>query len=127
MSALITVLAVSLGAGFGAQGRYALDLAFARKSSKHLPVATLIANTIGSALIGVMVAVLNSGWEATWWTEAITAGFAGGLTTFSTLTAQVIETAKRSKIQAVLLAVIHVVLGFAAAISTWWVTLKFLG
>lgn len=127
MTVLLTVLAVSIGAGLGAQGRYALDLAFTRRAPQRATLATLIANTIGSALIGVMVAVLNSGQEATWWTEAITAGFAGGLTTFSTLASQVIELAKLNKLRATLLALGHIGFGFAAAATTWWVTLNFLG
>lgn len=128
MSALVTLLAVSLGAGLGAQARYGLELAFTRKSTTYAARAILVANVAGSALIGVMVGVLNNEpGNPEWWAQVIAAGFAGGLTTFSTMANQVIDAARVSKARATWLVAAHSVFGFTAAIGAWWVTLKFLG
>lgn len=130
MNSLALFVGVCLGAGIGAQMRYGLDVLFARRPQSQQPIATLTANIIGSGLIGVMVAVLNHMdlvGQPPWWSQILTAGVAGGLTTFSTFTSQVIMRAKDSPIGAVALGAAHVIFGFGAALGAWWVTLKFLG
>lgn len=129
MSGIATFLGVCLGAGLGAQMRYGLDLAYAKRPKSQQAFATLIANVTGSALIGVMIAVLNHldlVAQPPWWSQMLTAGVAGGLTTFSTFTSQLIARAKTHPASAVGLACAHVIFGFAAALGAWWVTLKFL-
>lgn len=129
MNAVAALVCVSIGAGLGAQLRYGLDLAFTRRRPTQAAHATLAANIAGSALIGVMVAVLNNTDQlgaAPVWAETLTAGLAGGLTTFSTLSAQVVKRAETSLLAAAVLAVLHAALGLAAAGAGWWVTWKFL-
>lgn len=87
----IGFLAVGLGAAFGAWARWLLGLAL-NPLFIALPLGTLAANIVGGYLIGVAVGLfhLNSHFPLAWKLFAIT-GFLGGLTTFSTFSAEVVE------------------------------------
>ena len=129
MNTALTLLCVSIGAGLGAQLRYGLDLAFTRRSPTRAALATLSANIAGSLLIGAIVAVLNKDGLANlspMWAQTLTAGIAGGLTTFSTVTAQVMERVATRPFVAAMLGAGHAGFGFAAAGAGWWVTWNFL-
>ena len=83
--------AVGLGAAFGAWVRWLLGVGL-NPLFVTLPLGTLAANVIGGYLIGVAVGVfhLNSGLPLALKLFAIT-GFLGGMTTFSTFSAEVVE------------------------------------
>lgn len=83
--------AIGLGAALGAWLRWLLGLAL-NPLFIMLPLGTLAANVIGGFLIGVAVGVfhLNTHFPLAWKLFAIT-GFLGGLTTFSTFSAEVVE------------------------------------
>lgn len=87
----VNFLAVGAGAALGAWARWLLGLAL-NPLFIALPLGTLAANVIGGYLVGVAVGVfhLNSGLPVALKLFAIT-GFLGGLTTFSTFSAEVIE------------------------------------
>jgi fluoride exporter len=84
-------LAVGAGAALGAWTRWLLGLAL-NPLFVMLPLGTLAANLAGGYLVGVAVGVfhLNSGLPPALKLFAIT-GFLGGLTTFSTFSAEVVE------------------------------------
>jgi len=84
-------IAIGLGAALGAWCRWLLGLGL-NSIFVLLPLGTLAANLTGGYLIGVAVGVfhLNSGLPAALKLFAIT-GFLGGLTTFSTFSAEVVE------------------------------------
>lgn len=87
----VNFLAVGAGAALGAWARWLLGLAL-NPLFVALPLGTLAANVIGGYLVGVAVGIfhLNSGLPVALKLFAIT-GFLGGLTTFSTFSAEVIE------------------------------------
>jgi CrcB protein len=87
----LNFLAVGLGAAFGAWARWLLGLAL-NPLFIALPLGTLAANLLGGYLVGVAVGVfhLNTHFPLAWKLFAIT-GFLGGLTTFSTFSAEVVE------------------------------------
>jgi len=88
---LVNVLAVGFGAALGAWTRWLLGLSL-NPLFVALPLGTLAANVIGGYLVGVAVGLfhLNAHFPMVWKLFAIT-GFLGGLTTFSTFSAEVVE------------------------------------
>jgi CrcB protein len=83
--------AVGIGAALGAWLRWGLGLVL-NPVFVALPLGTLVANLLGGYLVGVAVAIfhLNSGLPVALKLLVIT-GFLGGLTTFSTFSAEVVE------------------------------------
>ena len=87
----LNFLAIGFGAALGAWARWLLGLML-NPLLIALPLGTLAANVIGGYLIGVAVGLfhLNTHFPLAWKLFAIT-GFLGGLTTFSTFSAEVVE------------------------------------
>jgi CrcB protein len=80
--------AVGIGAALGAWLRWALGIAF-NAIMPELPLGTLAANLVGGYLIGVAVTVFEQvAGLAPEWRLLIVTGFLGGLTTFSTFSAE---------------------------------------
>ncbi|GHG77380.1 putative fluoride ion transporter CrcB [Alishewanella longhuensis] len=88
---LTSILAISAGASCGAVLRWVLGSHFNQVWSV-LPLGTLLANLIGGLLVGLAVPWFSqqSGLAPEWRLLLIT-GFLGGLTTFSTFSAEIIE------------------------------------
>jgi len=84
----IVLLAVGVGAVLGAWLRWALSY-WLNPRVAHLPLGTLSANLIGAYLIGIALGVfaVHPALSPTWRLIVIT-GFLGGLTTFSTFSAE---------------------------------------
>lgn len=87
----LNFLAVGVGAALGAWSRWLLGLLL-NPLFLALPLGTLAANVIGGFLVGIAVGLfhLNTHFPLAWKLFAIT-GFLGGLTTFSTFSAEVVE------------------------------------
>lgn len=84
------ILAVSLGAALGALLRWALGLKL-NSLLPSMPPGTLVANLVGGYIIGAAIAFFaNSPGLAPEWRLLIITGFCGGLTTFSTFSAEVV-------------------------------------
>jgi CrcB protein len=97
------LLAVFVGAGFGACFRYALGSAL-NHLWPQLPLGTLVANLIGAYLIGVAIGFFA--WRSDLsllWRLALITGFLGGLTTFSTFSAEVVHALTRGEMASALL------------------------
>jgi CrcB protein len=86
---LNSILVISLGASVGAVARWGLGLAL-NGLFATIPAGTLAANLLGGYLIGMALAVFadNPSLPPEWRLLVIT-GFLGGLTTFSTFSAEV--------------------------------------
>lgn len=87
----IGFVAVGIGAALGAWVRWALGLVL-NPWLVSFPLGTLAANLLGGYLVGVAVGLfhLNSGLSPLLKLLVIT-GFLGGLTTFSSFSAEVVE------------------------------------
>ena len=94
--------AVGIGAALGAWGRWMLGL-WLNALLPVLPLGTLAANLIGGYLIGIAVAYFatNTSVAPEWRLFAIT-GFLGGLTTFSTFSAESVALLQQAKYVAAL-------------------------
>lgn len=85
------ILAISLGAVLGALLRWQLGLKL-NSFFPALPPGTLTANLIGGYIIGLAVAYFAQAPDiAPEWRLLIITGFCGGLTTFSTFSAEVVN------------------------------------
>jgi crcB protein len=86
---LYSILAISLGASFGAISRWLLGLGF-NALFPTIPPGTLLANLIGGYLIGIAVTFFAANPQLPpEWRLLVITGFLGGLTTFSTFSAEV--------------------------------------
>ncbi|MBP9712843.1 MAG: fluoride efflux transporter CrcB [Sterolibacterium sp.] len=94
---LLSFLAIGLGAALGAWLRWALGLLLNPWFST-LPMGTLAANLLGGYLVGVAVTVfhINTDLPPELKLFVIT-GFLGGLTTFSTFSAEVVGLIQRAE------------------------------
>jgi fluoride exporter len=97
VSTAAALLAVFIGAGLGACARFGLVEALNRWWPQ-LPLGTLAANLIGGYLVGVAIAILawRSELSPLWRLFTIT-GVLGGLTTFSTFSAEVVTSLERGQ------------------------------
>jgi len=83
------LLVVGIGAALGAWLRWALGLAF-NAAFTPIPPGTLAANLIGAYVIGAAVGAFSAiPGIAPVWRLFIVTGFCGGLTTFSTFSAEI--------------------------------------
>lgn len=84
------VLAVSIGAALGALLRWQLGVRM-NGLLPAMPLGTLAANLIGGFLVGLAIACLASSPALSpEWRLFLITGFCGGLTTFSTFSAEVV-------------------------------------
>lgn len=90
-------IAIGLGAAIGAWLRWGLGL-WLNPSVPELPLGTLSANLIGGYLVGLAVAffIQHPGLSPEWRLLIIT-GFLGGLTTFSTFSAETVTLLMRGQ------------------------------
>ena len=86
---ILPVIAICIGACFGALSRWGLGLWLT--PGGLIPWGTLAANIIGGYLIGVCIAVFQAmpALDPIWKLLLVT-GFLGGLTTFSSFSAEVV-------------------------------------
>ena len=87
---MMPVLAICIGASIGALSRWGLGLWLS--PGGLIPWGTLAANLIGGYLVGICIAVFQSmpQLDPVWRLLLIT-GFLGGLTTFSSFSAEVVS------------------------------------
>ena len=86
---MLPVLAICIGASIGALARWGLGLWLSPGSL--LPWGTLAANLIGGYLIGIAIALFQSMPQLDpIWRLLLITGFLGGLTTFSSFSAEVV-------------------------------------
>lgn len=112
MTPLVVVLVVVAGAG-GSAVRYLVARAGARAS---WPWPVLLVNVVGSLVAGVAIHSDLS--------LIVVTGFAGGLTTFSTLSVEAVQLLLTKRWRAAVASIAgNLVLGIAAATAGWFVGL----
>ena len=86
---LKTVVAVSLGASLGALLRLALSESL-NATFPAIPPGTLLSNLIGGYIVGIAIAFFATANLPIEWRLFVITGFCGGLTTFSTFSAELV-------------------------------------
>nr|WP_315476106.1 fluoride efflux transporter CrcB [uncultured Undibacterium sp.] len=93
----LAVIAVGVGAAFGACMRWLLGL-WLNPVMASLPLGTLLANLGGGYVIGICVGFFSANPQLSpEWKLLIVTGFLGGLTTFSTFSAESMELLQKSE------------------------------
>jgi len=88
---LKAILAISIGAALGALLRWVLALKL-NSLLPEMPPGTLVANLVGAYVIGVAMAYFATAPNIPGeWRLLINTGFCGGLTTFSTFSAEIVS------------------------------------
>jgi CrcB protein len=118
-----SALAISVGAALGALMRWQLG---ARLNSifPAIPPGTLGANIVGGYVVGVAVAYFSQASDiAPQWRLFIVTGFCGGLTTFSTFSAEVVSLLQEGRLTVAMVAIgVHVMgslLATLAGLASW--------
>jgi CrcB protein len=93
-----SVVAICAGGSVGCLLRWFLGLCFANSGSV-MPLGTLASNLLGGYIVGVAVAyfMLNNSLAPEWRLLVVT-GFCGGLTTFSSFSAEVVQMLRQDRI-----------------------------
>ena len=93
----LSILAIFFGAGSGALLRAGFNLLTVGIAS-IIPLGTLLANMVGGYLIGLAVAFFgNNPQLSPEWRLLVVTGFLGGLTTFSSFSAEVVGLIQRGE------------------------------
>ena len=115
------LLAVFIGGGTGSVARWFLSMRF-NPMHQVIPLGTLTANLIGAFIIGMGLAWFNRMTHIDpMWKLLVTTGFCGGLTTFSTFSAEVVFLLQDGRINWALANIALIMLGsFAMTALAFW-------
>jgi len=93
----LSFLAIFFGAGIGALLRAGFNVLTVSAGSV-IPLGTLLANMVGAYLVGIAVAFFGSNPNISpEWKLFVITGFLGGLTTFSSFSAEVVSLMQRGE------------------------------
>lgn len=127
---LKTIVAVSLGASLGALLRLALSESL-NATFPAIPPGTLLSNLIGAYIVGIAIAFFATSNLPLEWRLFVITGFCGGLTTFSTFSAElVIQLQQGRALWAIAAAAVHLMGSVAltfAGITTVFLARKLTG
>ena len=85
-------LAIALGGALGAMGRYAIVTFILPVTPHKFPWGTLMANIIGSVIIGVLaIIIIEKQLLGPQWRLFLITGFLGALTTFSAFSLEAVQ------------------------------------
>jgi len=114
----LTFLVAALGCGCGAVLRVWLST---WRRPHHLPWPTVLANVLGTSLLGAAAYLRDSGQLSAASAFIVGGGVAGGLTTFSTLAVDAVVLWRSSRSRAVFYLVTTALTGIVAGAAGWWI------
>jgi CrcB protein len=85
----MTMVLVAMAGGIGCLVRYGIELAVRHRHPRQRPWGTVGANALGCFVAGFVVYGLTN--LTPEWRSVLTSGFCGGLTTFSSFSAEAVE------------------------------------
>jgi len=93
------ILMIAAGGALGAISRYGLSQLAINLFGKGFPFGTLIANFVGSLLMGLLFSLIDNGTLAPQVRIAVGVGFLGAFTTFSTFSLDTVLMIQNGEIQ----------------------------
>ena len=94
----LSIVAIFFGAGLGALLRAGFNVITVSAASV-IPLGTLLSNMVGGYLVGIAVAFFgNNPQLSPEWRLLVVTGFLGGLTTFSSFSAEVVGFVQRGEV-----------------------------
>lgn len=113
------IFAVFIGGGTGAVLRYLAGVLAVKVLNVNLPVSTFVVNIAGCFILGFLFALFVSKPEVNPALKlALTAGFCGGLTTFSTFSLELFEMLKNAQYMQVF---VYLVSSLAVGLLAVWI------
>ena len=124
--AVLPIVVICIGASVGALARWGLGLWLS--PGGLIPWGTLVANLVGGYLVGICVAVFQAMPQLDpVWRLALVTGFLGGLTTFSSFSAEVVSLLMQQRYLLSLgVATVHVVGSLLLTVAGIWSAQQFL-
>ena len=119
-----SVILVFIGGGLGSVLRYSLGLALApHVKTTHFPWATFLVNSIGSLIMGILLALLLKEVVSKESHLFLAVGFCGGFTTFSSFTNEIVMLLKQEQlILGTVYLLISLVIGIGALLIGYTLT-----
>ncbi len=121
------ILSVAIGGAFGATLRYLINISPLANLFEKFPFPTFFINIVGSFFIGFLLVLFTdklAGSET--WRLALTIGFLGAFTTFSTFELEIFELVReRYFTTAFLYLFLSVSIGFVGVLAGVWLAKKF--
>ena len=112
---MTTLVLVALLGGLGAAARFVVDGTVRARWSRSFPVATLLVNVTGSALIGLLAGAVTYHGLGPDWSIPAMAGFCGGYTTFSTAMVETVRLVQSGQVRGAVLNAVGTTLACLAA------------
>ena len=114
----MNILAIFIGGGIGAVLRYLVGCIFSNYVKLNLPLATFVVNIVGCLILGFLyVFFMEKSQIPAALKFALTVGFCGGLTTFSTFSLEIFEIFSNSQfVQGIIYIISSLVLGLFAVL-----------
>jgi fluoride exporter len=119
---LLNIVAVGVFGGFGAMARFLMSNWASKFNLGGIPAGTLFVNGVGSLLLGLMLgSVLFTEGLSERYRLALTVGFLGGFTTFSTFSVETVQLFEQGRASAALMNIgLQVVVGLVmAGVGIW--------
>lgn len=114
----MTFVLAALGCGLGAVLRFWLAT---WRRPHHLPWPTLLANVLGTSLLGAAAFLTDSGQLSAAGAIIVGGGVAGGLTTFSTLAVDALVLWRASPARAITYLCATGIAGTISGLAGWWI------